>query len=143
MNKLKIFLLLITALFSALLIAADKTDDINITNSLWIDNLNKGDFQQLVKLYADEVVVMPPSSEILTDREAIEKYWESLRSIGVEKYKYWTIDLRIEGDKAYQTALWEASRTVEGNAMIFEGNMSNILERQSDGSWKIALQSWN
>ena len=99
---------------------------------------------QLVGLYADNAVMMPPSSEILSDRGAIKNYWDVLREVGIDAYAINTVDLRINGNTAYQTILWEATRNAaDGNVIQFDGNMSNVLERQKDGSWKIKLQSWN
>jgi uncharacterized protein (TIGR02246 family) len=122
---------------------ADDTSAISALNSNWDAAVNKGDTARLAGLYADDAVMIPPSSEILADREAIKDYWETLREVGIGAYEIHTIDLRVEGDKAYQVAVWEAARPVEGNVIRFEGNMSSVYERQKDGTWKIKLQSWN
>ena len=144
MKKLYTILIIISASIAGIsLAAADETSAIQSLNSGWDKALNKGNTSELVKSYTDNAVVMPPSSEILTNHAAIKNYWDGLRKVGVNDYAIHIIDLRIEGDKAYQTALWEATRTADGNVIQFEGNMSNVLERQKDGSWKIALQSWN
>ena len=144
MKKLYTILIIISASIAGIsLAAADETSAIQSLNSGWDKALNKGNTSELVKSYTDNAVVMPPSSEILTNHAAIKNYWDGLRKVGVNDYAIHIIDLRIEGDKAYQTALWEATRTADGNVIQFEGNMSNVLERQKDGSWKITLQSWN
>ena len=105
---------------------------------------NKGQTLELVKLYADDAVFMPPSSEILTGQEAIRKYWDGLRKVGFNEYVIRDISLSIVGNTAYQTALWETVRQDSaGNVIKLDGNISSVLERQMDGSWKIKLQSWN
>ena len=105
---------------------------------------NKGQTLELVKLYADDAVFMPPSSEILTGQEAIRKYWDGLRKVGFNEYVIRDISLSIVGNTAYQTALWETVRQDSaGNVIKLDGNISSVLERQVDGSWKIKLQSWN
>ena len=138
-------LLLITLSVSGLANAvADEAGAINALNSKWDVAINKGDTRQLVSLYTDNAVMMPPSSEILTDQNAIKNYWDALREVGIDVYAINTVDLRINGDTAYQTVLWEATRNAaDGNVIQFDGNMSNVLERQKDGTWKIKLQSWN
>ena len=105
---------------------------------------NKGQTLELVKLYADDAVFMPPSSEILTGQEAIRKYWDGLRNVGFNEYVIRDISLSIVGNTAYQTALWETVRQDSaGNVIKLDGNISSVLERQKDGTWKIKLQSWN
>jgi len=138
-------LLIITLLMSGLANAvADEADAINALNIKWNAAINQGDTTQLVGLYADNAVMMPPSSEILSDQGAIKNYWDDLREVGIDAYAINIVDLRINGDTAYQTILWEATRNAaDGNVIQFDGNMSNVLERQKDGTWKIKLQSWN
>lgn len=145
MKKLYTILLIIAVSIGGLTQAAEN-DAIAIKslNTSWDKALNKGNTSKLVRSYTDNAVVMPPSSEILSNHAAIKGYWDGLRKIGVNDYNIYDIDLKIEGDIAYQTALWKATRvTPEGNIITFDGNLSNVFERQPDGSWKIKLQSWN
>ncbi len=110
----------------------------------WETALNNGNTTALQNIYTEDAVVMPPSSEILSGRDAIKSYWDGLLGVGVSEYNVDTVNIRFDGNVAYQTVLWEAIRTdIEGNTFQFDGNMSNVLERQQDGSWKINLQSWN
>jgi len=145
MKKLITMLLIIIVSTSGLANAvADEAAAINVLNSKWDAAVNKGDTTQLVSLYTDNAVMMPPSSEILSDRGAIKNYWDVLREVGIDVYAINTVDLRVDGNTAYQTVLWEATRNAaDGNVIQFNGNMSNVLERQKDGTWKIKLQSWN
>lgn len=145
MKRLYTILIVIAASIAGLVHAeVDEAAAIKSLNIGWDNALNKGNTSELVKSYTDNAVVMPPSSEILTNHASIKNYWDGLRKVGVNEYVIRTVDLRIDGDTAYQTALWEATRNAaDGNVFQFEGNMSNVLERQKDGSWKIKLQSWN
>lgn len=139
-------LLFVIAISASPILAAEVNDQTAITslNHSWGNVLNAGKTSDLVNVYTENAVVMPPSSEILSDSTAIRNYWEGLRKVGVNDYVIRTVETRIAGDTAYQTALWEATRkTADGNVILFEGNMSNVLKRQKDGTWKISLQSWN
>ena len=145
MKKLNTLLLMIMLPVSSLVAAgASDPSAIDALNQNWGAALNSGKTSDLVNLYAKGAVMLPPTSQILSEPAAIKDYWEGLRKVGVNDYVISTVDLRIEGDTAYQTALWVATRkATDGNVIQFEGNMSNVLERQKDGSWKIKLQSWN
>ena len=144
MKTLKLLFLISAFAVSVIAMAdIDESTAVSAVSSEWNEYLNAGNTAKVVKLYAKNAVVLPPSSEILSDKVAIKGYWDSLRKVGVNQYVVRTINLRIEGDTAYQTAIWEATRNADGNVIAFEGNMSNVLKRQKDGSWKISLQSWN
>lgn len=98
----------------------------------------------MLSFYTTDAIMLPPSSEILSNPEDISGYWELLKSAGVKEYAIYPVALRVDGNTAYQTALWEATRyTPDGDKIHLEGNISNILEKQGDASWKIKLQSWN
>jgi ketosteroid isomerase-like protein len=62
---------------------------------------------------------------------------------GTDSFRVQTINVSIEDDIIYQTAVWIATVTSNGVATDLEGEMTNVIARQSDGSWKIQLQSWN
>lgn len=124
--------------------AADDAEVIlNLTNE-WTYQIQSGDTQSLSGFYTQDAVMLPPTSEILLSHEAIQNYWELIKSAGVTEYFTYPVSVRIEGDTAYQTALWEANRhTSSGQTISMQGNISNVLVKQSDGSWKIKMQSWN
>lgn len=137
------FLCLSLILSTAMAFADDKTAIAKVMGDL--DNaFTKGQTVELVKLYTDDAVFMPPSSEILTGQEAIKKYWDGLRKAGFNEFIVRDISLNTMGNTAYQTALWEAVRKDSvGNIIKLDGNISSVMKLQKDGSWKIKLQSWN
>ncbi len=113
-------------------------------NAKWISSIEAGDTNELMALYAENAVVFPPSSEILEGVTAIDAYFRDLKNAGFNKYSIANVDLQANGTTAYATALWEAVRIdVDGNKIKLGGNITNVMERQDDGNWKIKFQSWN
>jgi len=109
-----------------------------------MEKFNAGEIPTMVDMYTEDAVMLPPSSEILSSSESIEGYWDQLRAVGVVSYILYPVNLKIDGDIAYMTSIWEASRKSAGNEVItMTGNISNVFEKQKDGTWKIKLQSWN
>jgi uncharacterized protein (TIGR02246 family) len=146
MKLLKSLLLLLIMVISTTTVPAgiEESSAIDELNTTWGKVFMRGDTEALLRMYTDNAVMLPPSSEILTDHNAIKGYWDNLKSVGVTDYVIYPVDLRVVGNIAYQSALWKATRTTsDGNVIQFDGNISNVLEKQKDGSWKIKLQSWN
>ena len=130
-------------LTTAMAVVDDKSAITNVTGDIG-SALNKGQTADIVKLYTDSAVVMPPSSEILTGQAAIKQYWDGLRKAGFYEYNIYNVAISTVGDTAYQTGLWQAVRKdTAGNIIRLEGNISNVLAKQKDGTWKIKMQSWN
>jgi uncharacterized protein (TIGR02246 family) len=143
-TKSLIFISLLSLFSSYATSAATESVDVERLNSRWVSSFEKGNTKALMDLYTDNALVFPPSSEILEGQTAIAAYLNGLKENGITEYSISNVDTQIIGDIAYETALWEATRIgTNGTTFNFEGNITNVLERQSDGSWKIKLQSWN
>ncbi len=142
---MKLINTLILALFaaSASAVTADIESDIWIANKTWEISYNSGDTDALSKLYTDDAVVVPPSLEILNAPEKIKYFWANQKRGGTDNFRVQTINLRVHGDVIYQTAVWIATVTSNGVATEFDDEMTNVIAKQADGSWKIQLQSWN
>lgn len=114
-----------------------------VRDSDWELALNSGDTRDLVDLYSLDAVVIPPSLEILDAPAEIRQYWKTLMAKGTGNFRVQTINLRQQGDTIYQSAIWIATSESNGVKTELDGEMTNIITRQDDGSWKITLQSWN
>ncbi len=135
--------ILILSISAASMLAQAAESDIWINNKTWEMAFNTGDTAALADLYTSDAVVVPPSLEILDAQDEIKEYWNLQRTTGTENFRLQTINLRMHGDLIYQTAVWIATKVSNGVATDLEGEMTNVMARQSDGSWKIQLQSWN
>ncbi len=121
-----------------------ESNDIENFNNVWSSGYTQGNTEGLTGLYTENAVVFPPSSEILEGRTEIQAYLEGMRKAGVSEYSIFNVDTDIQENIIYESALWEATRVDnEGNITKLEGNISNVFEKQNDGSWKIKFQSWN
>jgi ketosteroid isomerase-like protein len=135
----------ILSMSSSLAVAhTSDTTDIEALTTKWAMSFGQGKTDALMDLYTENAMVFPPSSEILDCPSAISTYLLGLREVGMKQYTISNVDLDIKGDTAYETGLWEVTRIdSNGDTIMLEGNITNVLERQKDGNWKIKLQSWN
>ena len=112
-------------------------------NVRWEYALNKGDTSSLTDLYTEDAIVMAPSLEIVSSKADIKDFWSSQINLGTEDFQVENVYIRVDGDTAYQSAIWVATLNINGISSIIDGEMTNVMERQADGKWKIRLQSWN
>jgi uncharacterized protein (TIGR02246 family) len=107
--------------------------------------VNSGDVEELMALYAEDVVQMPPNQAKVVGKTAIRTPTERLFSqfdIQVQS-KIEVVDL--SGDLAYIHLSYSASSSPKGggDAVSDAGKWVNIYRRQADGSWKIVVEIWN
>ncbi len=137
-------------LLGALLSAPAMANEYDAHNAIKASNLsfeyalNTGNADALIGLYTTDAVLLPPTDETLTMPAAIREFWQAALNDGLHNVKLANFDTRIEGDTAYQAAIWSAETSAaNGSTTHIGGNMVNIFSRQADGSWKPRLQSWN
>ena len=140
-----LFLLLLFSLCLVLqrVYALDKANNEQI-HLLLTNNSVAADIDSLGKLYAENAVMFPPCTEIVEGRDGIEAYLDGLQKVGFKDYSMSTLDVDFKQGIAYETAVWKATHTDgNGNVIKLTSNISNVREKQTDGSWKITKQNWN
>ncbi|MBI2993744.1 MAG: SgcJ/EcaC family oxidoreductase [Gammaproteobacteria bacterium] len=103
---------------------------------------NAGDAGRIADLYTEDAIVVSPSQEIVKARPEIREFWAGKIDSGTSSFRVHPINLREDGDSAYQTAVWNATVTSNGRPSEFYGEMTSVFARQPDGSWKIQVQNW-
>jgi ketosteroid isomerase-like protein len=111
--------------------------------SHWARSVNSGDAADIAGLYTEDAVLVSPGAEIIATPAAIGEYWVAKRRSGATGFRLVSVNERQEGDILYQSAAWITTFSSNGRASVFDGQMTNVLKRQPDGTWKIRLQSWN
>jgi len=105
---------------------------------------NGASSSNLKALYTRDAVVIPPSGEIFSNMSDYSTFLTDYIRNRVANFQVETINLRTIGDTAYQDAVWMATLKREnGKDTEVSGEMTNVLQRQPDGSWKIKFQNWN
>ncbi|HEY7841073.1 MAG TPA: DUF4440 domain-containing protein [Gammaproteobacteria bacterium] len=115
---------------------------VETSNAGWESAFNTGDTTALSRLYAADATLIAPSLEIVSERVEIEKFWAAKFGAGVRDFRLDRINLRADGDRVYQSAAWSASVNTAGRSHAIDGEMTSVIERQSDGTWQIRLQNW-
>lgn len=143
MKKLNALLLMSLITTSATALAGPVTSVTEISEE-WRQNFNAGSKDSLMKLYSEEAVLFQYNNEIVDGPEAINDYLNRLNYLNVEDYIIWDVEMDENGDVAYETALWQATTIDEnGQTVSYDLNVTNVIEKQQDGSWKIRMQRWN
>jgi ketosteroid isomerase-like protein len=123
--------------------AIQKLHDEDIQASLALD------VPKLESLWTNDIVMLAPGGPPILGREANAKRLEDdaakLKSVEIMAYDEQWQEVRIEGDWAYE---WGsiAGRTrpfTGGKESEYKWNVLRVLNRQPDGSWKIARSIYN
>lgn len=106
------------------------------------------DIDKLVALTTEDVVFLPPGRAPVVGQQALRRYYEALEGSGTAQvlaYKEDWQEVRIVGDYAFQWGTISERVKPSYSAPETAGavHAMRVLQRQPDGSWKIARAIWN
>jgi uncharacterized protein (TIGR02246 family) len=107
---------------------------------------NEGDLERWISLWTDDSMHMPPGAPRRVGKEQIRREMQLLVArFHIRNMTIQPEEVRILGDRAYfhGTLQFEVAPRQGGEAKRHSGKFLAILEKQVDGSWKIAIDCHN
>jgi uncharacterized protein (TIGR02246 family) len=118
----------------------DATAAVQLLNAKWDKAFNSGDAAAVAALYAEDGRVVTGDGTIKNGRAEIQALFQSFMDSGFGDHKIEMIDVKTNGDTAYETGKWSG---VGGDKKAYGGHLVNIYQRQSGGDWQAVLHIWN
>ena len=135
-----------------LLAGCDRPDVEQVTTTIksmtadMAKEMNSGVMDTSMSRYAADCVSLPNYGPRLNGKEAIRKYYMQMAESGVKlsDVKFEVVNVLV--DRMYAIETGNYTMTVEMAAMppmTDEGKYITVWEKQTDGSWKIKVETWN
>lgn len=108
----------------------------------------EGDYTTMDSFFADDAISMPSYHPMVKGKDAImESDKKDMGNSGTkyQSFKTTPTDVYGSGDLVYEVGTYDVSFTPANTttAMNDHGKYLNIWQKQSDGSWKIKVETWN
>jgi uncharacterized protein (TIGR02246 family) len=103
---------------------------------------NEGDMERWMALWSEDGIQMPPGAPRRVGKAAIRGAMQaSFERFAPRKARIRPEEIRILGDRAYAHGTYEYEMAPKegGETKGYAGMFLSILEKQVDGSWKIAI----
>jgi uncharacterized protein (TIGR02246 family) len=124
--------------------AASADQDVKAAYAAWDEAFNKGDAKAIAAFYSDDAVFLPATHDVIEGPAGVEKFFSGLFGMGVTGHKLELITTRGEGDVVTGTAKWSATgKDANGADQPWGGVATHVFERQSDGSLKLQVHTFN
>jgi len=128
--------------------AADVEADIDAINEVlnqYANGINTGDLDLWISLWADDGIQMAPDAPAVVGKEQIRAKYESIFPQFNLNMTVTLKEMKVAGDWAFTRGTYTLSMTPKegGETIKIDGKSLAILERQADGTWKIARDCFN
>jgi ketosteroid isomerase-like protein len=105
------------------------------------------DMESFVSFFADGASRFPPNAPRVTGNDAIREFvseWFETPGLAFSFPEPGSAEVSSAGDLGYTTGSYEVTvNDAEGNPVTSRGKVVVVWKKQSDGTWKAALDIWN
>ena len=119
-------------------------DAIGAARAAFAEALRGGDATAAAAVYSEDASLLPPSAEPLKGREAIAAFWRAGVEAGISDVELDALELeRVEG-LAYEIGRYALRlQPDDGAAVVDRGSYVLVHTRQTDGSWRRAVEMFS
>jgi uncharacterized protein (TIGR02246 family) len=122
----------------------DRAAIVRVTAEL-LGAVNASDVDRCLAVWSVDGVMMPPHHPSVHGHKALAEYFHRLFSRSRFRFQFTSPDIQITGDTALEIVTYTAVISPIGGASSIEdaGKGLHVYRRQSNGTWKLALDIWN
>ena len=123
---------------------ADKKE-ITAVSSARAEAFNNSDAAEIASHFTENAILMAPGKPASKGRKAVEAYYQSIFNEFEPDLDSRYVEIKISGDIAYARGIADVTLISKsgGDTTTSSAKYVNILERQSDGTWKTTHDIWN
>ena len=116
---------------------------IQALNQRHIEAVLSSDIEAVMSLWSDNFTVLPPVGPIVRGRRAnaeiVQKGMEHIHAFEPLEYVEDFEETKVDGEYAFEWGTYRGSSRPRagGDSVSYSGKLLRILQRQSDGSWKM------
>ena len=115
-------------------------DAIVTANETFMAAFSRRDAAALAASYTKDGQLLPPHSDIITGKQAIEAFWQSVMDMGITQIKLESLQVEGEGHTAYDVG--KVTLLGAGGQMIDTGKYV-VVWKQEGNEWKVHRDIWN
>ncbi len=115
-------------------------DEIVRANERWMETYRRHDAVGMANLYTEDAQFLPPNSDFVRGRQAIQNMFQALFDMGIEEIELHTGEVEQNGDTA-----WEVSTaTLRGErGQVLDEAKYIIIWKREGGEWKLHRDIFN
>jgi uncharacterized protein (TIGR02246 family) len=116
---------------------------IEANNQKFMSAFQRRDAAGVAALYTENAYILPPGSEMMQGRAAIQSFWQAVMDSGVTEAKLETVDVEEGGENLareigrYVLTIQQGSETMQSPGKYV------VIWKQEGSDWKVDVDIWN
>ncbi|MFQ5908894.1 MAG: YybH family protein, partial [Thermoplasmata archaeon] len=115
-------------------------EEIKAANGRFMEATRNADAAALSAHYTRDGQVLPPNGEMVSGREALTTFWQSVLDTGIRDHRLESLEVIPMGDLAVEVGTY--SLRDEDGAFLDRGNLM-VVWKEEDGVWRMHRDIWN
>ena len=103
-------------------------------NASFMELFGKGDAATIAELYTEGGLFIPPNSDFVTGKAAIQTTFQGLMDQGIKSLKLETIEIEDYGDTASEVGRYTLK---DANGKVLDHGKLVVIWKQEGGQWKL------
>ena len=109
-------------------------------NEKFMDAFGRGDAAGLAALYTEDGEVMPPNSDFVRGKQAVQGFWQAVMDMGIKGARIETTEVEDYGDAIVEVSTYEL---LGGEGQALDAGKFIVVWKQEDGQWKLHRDIFN
>lgn len=115
-------------------------DAIAAANANFVAAFNKGDAAGVAALYTENGQLLPPNSDFVIGKAAIQAFWQAVMDMGIKSAQLESVEVEGHGDTAIDVGKFTLRG--EGGQVLDQGKYI-VIWKQEDRAWKLHHDIFN
>lgn len=121
-------------------ILTDFHEAIVAADEIFMATYSRGDVAGMASLHTERCQVMPPNSNSLTGKPAIQSLFQTFMDMGIKIIKLKTVEVEGYGETAFEVGKY----TLEGErGQVLDQGKYIVIWKQEAGQWKLHRDIFN
>ncbi len=109
-------------------------------NKNFMATFNRGDAAGMAALYTGNGQVLPPNSDFVTGKQAIQMFWQAIMDMGIKTAKLETVEVEDHGDTTIEVSTY----TLQGEeGQVLDQGKYIVIWKQEADQWKLHHDIFN
>ena len=101
---------------------------------------SRGDAAGCAALYTEQGQLLPPNSDVIAGKQAIQTFWQSAMHMGITAAKLETAEVEGHGNTANEVGTY----ILQGaGGQVLDTGKYVVIWKQEAGQWKLHRDIWN